>query len=382
MDLLNAPADLMRWLSPTTQSGLADYALFRLISGWIGSRVDDFGLALMGRMMGFVGGIGLGLVTLWILFQGYRVLTGQLRDPLMGLVVDGLKIVLVFAIATTMAFGNIRLNSFLTNDMDKAIHQLVTGKDNETTSHSIDKSLAIVQVAMTAIDGVQLIQPDPELLEEKRNAKFMATMGSAAPAIAAGTMLLLWKFVIALWVGLGPLFIFALAFPATKGMFIKWLQYGLGTLFSMAVLSFVANLLLDLTVRIATFMWLTKLVNIPGLSTEGITNQAMQQGSVGMIMTMLIVSVPPIAAHFFQGQVGSFLANSSFGRSGQGGSNGQSSAGYDRPAPRGLDAPQSQVEKVQTPNSTYTHMNNSANQSTPKHENRIKSPEEVRKDQP
>lgn len=379
MNLSNTRADSLDWLSFWSQSGLADYALFRLINGWIGARIDDFALALMGRSMYLIGGIGLGLVSLWILLQGYRVVSGA-REPVMGVVVQGLKFAFIFGIASTMAVGNIRLNTFLAVDMDKAIHELITGKEGETTANSIDKSLAIVQIATTAIDGVQLLEPDPELLEEKRNAKTWATVGSAAPAIAAGTMLLLWKFIIALWIGLGPIFIFALAFPPTKGMFTKWLQYGLGTLFSMAVLSFVANLLLELTVRIAVGVWLTKLVNIPGISTEGITSQAMQQGSVGMIMTALIIAVPPVAAHFFNGQIGNVLSASAFGKSGQA---GQPSTSLDRHTPRSSDPlPPQSGDEDRAPNGAYKHMKNPMDQSTPKHENRIKSAEEARKDKP
>ncbi|WP_408952110.1 type IV secretion system protein [Lysobacter sp. Hz 25] len=379
MDLLNGPMDLLSWLSPSSQSGLADYALFRLISGWITNRVEDFGLALMGRSMRFVGGVGLSLVTLWLLFQGYRILNGA-RESMMSTVLQGTRIALIFGISTTMAINNIPLNSFLTKDLDKAIHQLVTGNDNQSTASSIDKSLAVVQLAMTAINGVQLLEADPELLEEKRSAKAWATMGSAGPAIAAGCMLLLWTFAINLWIGLGPIFIFALAFPATKAMFTSWLKYGLGTLFSLAMLSFVANILLELTVRIASFMWLSKLVNIPGISTEGITDQAMQQGSIGMIFTVLIISVPPMAAHFFQTQVGSFVASSAFGRFGQAAAVGQASNTNDR-APVSPTNIQDPVKgNNQAPYSTYTHANRVTDQSTPKHENRIKSAGEVRKE--
>ena len=316
MDLFSASNALLDWLAPFAQTGLGDYAMFRLISGWISSRVDAFGLALMGRSMALVGSVGISCVIMWLLFQGYRILSGT-RESMMGLVMQGVRIGLTFGVATTMAMHNIPLNSFLTKDLDKTVHYLVTGKEDESTANSIDKSLAVVQLAMTAIDGVQLLDQDPELLEEKRTAKTWATIGSTAPAVAAGCMLLLLHFAINLWIGLGPLFIFALAFPATRGMFMTWLKQGIGILFTLAVLSFVANLLLDMTVRLATFMWLSKLVNIPGVSPEGISSQAMQQGSIGMIMTVLIVSVPPMAAYYFQGQVGSVLATSAFARGGQ-----------------------------------------------------------------
>ncbi|MEH6419374.1 type IV secretion system protein [Pseudomonas sp. CGJS7] len=379
MDLLNLPLDMLSWLSPSSQGGLADYALFRLISGWITTRVEDFGLALMGRSMSFVGGVGFSFALLWLVFQGYRILGGA-REPMMGTVLQGARMAVIFGIATTMAVNNISLNSFLTKDMDKAIHELVTGKKNQTTANSIDKSLAVVQLAITAIDGVQLLEADPELLEEKRSAKAWATMGSAGPAIAAGCMLLLWTFALNLWIGLGPIFIFALAFPATKSMFTSWLKYGIGTLFSLAVLSFVANLLLDLTVRIATFMWLAKLANIPGLSAEGITNQAMQQGSVGMIMTVLIISVPPMAAHFFQGQIGNFVSSSAFGRWGQGGGGGGGGPSQGPPPAVVNPVQDSSRGNNQTPQTTYSHMNRSVDQATPKHENRVKSADEVRKE--
>ncbi len=41
----------------------------------------------------------------------------------------------------------------------------------------------------------------------------------------------------ALFIGLGPLFIPCLLFDQTKDLFKRWLLYGIGTVFSMAVLA-------------------------------------------------------------------------------------------------------------------------------------------------
>lgn len=379
MDLLSAASNVLSWLSPSIDSGIADYAIFRIVSGWLTNRIGDFGLALMGRTMGFVGGVGLCLVTLWLLFQGYQVLSGKLREPLMGLVVNGLKIALCFGIATTMAVGGVKLHDFLTTDMDEAVHEIVTGKKGKTTADSIDENLAYLQIAMTAIDGIQVLDGNTELAEEKRTAKFWAGLGAAGPALAAGVMLLLMKFVIAMWVGFGPLFIFALAFDATKGMFHRWLQYGLGTLFSMAMLSFVSNLILDLMIRVSATMWLAKLVNIPGMSTEGISSQAMQQGGLGIVLTMLILSVPPVAAHFFQGQVGNFMHYSAFGGQGTPGAQGQPPGSQAAPInPSTPVAPHAGAKHG--PDSTYNQVNRVSGQPVGSHENRIKSADEIRKD--
>ncbi|MCQ2994330.1 type IV secretion system protein [Pseudomonas quasicaspiana] len=46
-------------------------------------------------------------------------------------------------------------------------------------------------------------------------------------------LLLLFKFTMAFLIGVGPIFILALMFDATKELFRKWLFYVSGTLFSM-----------------------------------------------------------------------------------------------------------------------------------------------------
>jgi type IV secretion system protein VirB6 len=47
--------------------------------------------------------------------------------------------------------------------------------------------------------------------------------------------------------------------------------------------------------------------------TDGMTSQAMQQGGMGLILTTLIVTTPPMAAAFFQGTLGQFSPYVAFG---------------------------------------------------------------------
>jgi type IV secretion system protein VirB6 len=46
------------------------------------------------------------------------------------------------------------------------------------------------------------------------------------------------------------------------------------------------------------------------------TSQAMQQGGMGLILTTLIITAPPMAAAFFQGTLGYFTPGSVFGGGG------------------------------------------------------------------
>ena len=41
--------------------------------------------------------------------------------------------------------------------------------------------------------------------------------------------------------------------------------------------------------------------------------QMTEQGGIGLILTMLIITVPPMAANFFQGTLGNFMHFSAFG---------------------------------------------------------------------
>lgn len=50
--------------------------------------------------------------------------------------------------------------------------------------------------------------------------------------------------------------------------------------------------------------------------TEGLSSTAIQQGGIGLLLSLLIVSVPPMAAMFFQGTLGSALTYSVFRNSG------------------------------------------------------------------
>ncbi|WP_338062230.1 hypothetical protein [Stenotrophomonas pictorum] len=67
----------------------------------------------------------------------------------------------------------------------------------------------------------------------------------------------------------------------------------------------------------------------------GLSSQAMQQGGMGLILTTLILTAPPMAAMFFQGTLGSFMAYSQIGGAAgaQPGPQGQPPGSYLHQAP-------------------------------------------------
>ena len=292
------------------------YVYYVLIYNWLNDKINSFGMSLMATFMTWASAIALVMVTLWIMIQGYRIITGQMHESLMAMVTNMTRVVVIVTVATTMGIFGTNLHQLFTTDLSTGINQMFTGS-NETAAQTIDNNLAWTQLALGAIDAVQVPSGDQATSDTKNHALLLAGFGTASAPMAAGAMLLLYNFALALFIGLGPLFILCLIFEQTKGLFQKWLMYGLGTLFSMAMLSFVSSLALQLTLRVAAALWSANAINnITGLGAEGLSTQALQQGGIGLLMTVLIISVPPMAAMFFQGTMGNFLTYSAFGVAG------------------------------------------------------------------
>ncbi|WP_349984399.1 type IV secretion system protein [Stenotrophomonas sp. WHRI 8082] len=296
------------------QSSIGDFVFFRLILDYLEKRISDFGVALLGNMMTWVGGIALTLMTLWVLVQGFRIVTGRSRESMMALVTDMARAALIVSIATSMAMFGTKVHDFLANDVKNEISQVVTDSDKKPEDQ-IDDALAWMQVAMSSIDAIN-VAGDPVLAGDKNRAMMLIALGTGGPAVTAGSMLLLYQIALALFIGLGPLFILCLLFDQTKALFQKWLFYGIGTMFSMAVLAAMVSIALDMVIRVAGAFWATALVDtflMNGSMSDGMTSQAMQQGGMGLILTTLILTAPPMAAFFFQGTLGNYAAYSQIG---------------------------------------------------------------------
>lgn len=325
---------------------IGDFVFFKLILDYLRERINDFGIEMMGRMMAWVGGIALILMTLWVLIQGYRIVTGQSRDSMMVLVTNMARAALIISVATSMAMFGSSVSDFLTKDVGGLITRVVTGKSG-TAEDQIDKSLAWMQVALSSIDAIKVLD-DGGLREEKTRAMWFIGIGTGGPAVTAGAMLLLYQVAIALFIGFGPLFILCLLFDQTKQFFQKWLFYGIGTMFSMAVLSAMVSIALDMVIRVSAAFWTSSLINsffLKDAMSDGMTSQAMQQGGMGLILTTLILTAPPMAAMFFQGTLGSFMAYSQIGGSAAAGPQGQ---------PPGSYTPQQSTNTTGAPNTPQT----------------------------
>lgn len=290
------------WLQLQIAAGLPDMAFFSQINDFLDDEIAEFSRNLLKRVAKLVGGVALTIVTWWIIYQGYRIVTGQSREPMMGLVANSLKAVLIVGVAVGAAAGAGSTYRALTDGLNVVIRKTVTGDEGEGSFADIDKALGIMQLALEVIDDVDSGN-DLQTDDRKSRAMWFAGVGLGGPAIMAAVALLLNKIAMALVVGLGPIFVLCLLFDQTKPLFSRWLHHCLGTLFSMAVLTVMVTLALDMVIAVGAAFWATGWM---AGGQESLTSMAMQQGGLGLVLSMLILSAPPMAAMFFQGVMGQF----------------------------------------------------------------------------
>lgn len=307
-------------LHPLAQSW-AESGYFALIYDFIHQEILDFRDEVLGRAAALVGGVALVLMSVWVFFQGLRIITGHSRESMMGLVVNSLRATLIVAAATTLGVSGSYVQNLLTEDVQSVVTELVTGEDDTSPKEQIDKNLLYMHLAMTSIDAVKIVDSDGgyELNEKKQQALLMAGVGTAGPAMTGAAMLLLYEVAMAMFIGFGPIFILCLLFDATKSLFQRWLLYGIGTLFSMAVLSAMVALATKVVVAVAGAFWTTAAAGtLLGMNfNEGFMGVALQQGGIGILLTVLLISTPPMAASFFSGTLGHFTPAAAWGAGGR-----------------------------------------------------------------
>lgn len=312
--LVDAGGGLLGKLLHPAAASIADLAYFTLIYEYLHHEIEAFGLNMSRSVTVTAGGIALILMTIWVFFQGLRFVTGQNRESFMAFLMNSLRALLIVSAAMTFATTNSAIFNFLTENVQGSITRAVTGEDDANPKDMIDKNLAYMQLGLSSIDALK-IEDDPNLWQEKNRDMWMIGVGTAGPAMVGGAMLLMYEVAWALFIGLGPIFILCLLFDVTKSLFQKWLLYGIGTMFSMAVLAAMIAIATKTVLAIAGAFWANALLGAIVMGdantfSNGMNSMALQQGGIGMLLTVLIITTPPMVANFFSGTLGSFSPSS------------------------------------------------------------------------
>ncbi len=129
---------------------LGSFLYYARIYQFMQDRIGEIGPAIMSRMMGFVGLVALVLMTVWILWHGFRIVTGQSRASMMDFIMQSARNTLIVATATTMTFVGTNLHHLLTDTLDRFAVEVIVGQDGKTSEQLIEQNLALMQLALSA----------------------------------------------------------------------------------------------------------------------------------------------------------------------------------------------------------------------------------------
>ena len=163
------------------------FVFFQTINDFLRTEIDIMQWKLLSSSATIIGFVAVSVLTVWIMFQGFRIVTGQSRQPMMVLVGDSLKATLVVFIATTAAYSSSSVYWTLSDGMSTTIAQYVTGETGSPFQH-IDNNLAGMEVAMGTIDAIDT-GGDQAAQDAKDRDRWFTGIGIAGPSVIAGSKL-------------------------------------------------------------------------------------------------------------------------------------------------------------------------------------------------
>lgn len=318
-------------------NGLTGLGFYSLVLDFISEEIAAFQEQLLARYATLFGVMALSILTIWIFLQGWRIVSGRSRDSMIALVGDSLRAMLIIGVATVWAGNSKGLYTTLTDGLQTAIYGSVTGEISKQKDlyDKMDENMLITTIALGTVNSITAGTEDGSnaVSGESILMGFMAVMGAGGPALAGGTMILLNKIAMALFTGFGPLFIICLLFEQTKPLFSKWLYYGVGTLFAGAVLYVMSTIAMNAMAAVSAAYWVSGLLQMS--PDGGLRQVTINTAGLGIILTALLVTAPPMAAMFFQGMLGQFSPYTSIGPGSQ---SSPSTAAHQASLARGMPA--------------------------------------------
>lgn len=220
------------------------------------------------------------LLTIWIAFLGYSLITGRSRIGLSALTPKMVTLVLVLTFATSWFV----FQQFFWNLAVLAPDQIATvlmGTDGSATTIFADK-LDVVMLSLMQASGGDAMANDtsifspPGLLWSGGTMLLLGTVGVLATC----------KIALAILMGLGPIFILTALFDGTRGLFVGWLKgvvlMALAPLF--AVLG--GSLMLELAIPV-----LSSLMGTPGKIDVRPAMAFFMIGAVHLALMFMILKV-------------------------------------------------------------------------------------------
>ena len=255
------------------------------------------------------------MVTIWLMFEGYRILNGQSREPLNMFLWRGAKMVVIITVASWIMNNPTGLRDWISEHIKNPIASVIVGGEYASPEAMVDSSLLLMHLIMGAFGSLQAATSNNN---DGALANFIMASGVAqgAPAVVAGALLLLNEIALSLAILTAPAFILCLLYDPTKQYFQGWLKFFLGSLLTMAVLSVMVTIGLKvMLVYAAKVLGEYGVSAMTANSTEsrpGIAQITIMQGGLGLMMSTLMITAPLLVGNLIGSSLGGFSGYNMF----------------------------------------------------------------------
>ena len=244
------------------------------------------------------------MVTVWLMFEGYRILNGQLNMFLW----RGAKMVVIITVASWIMNNPTGLRDWISEHIKNPIASVIVGGEYASPEAMVDSSLLLMHLIMGAFGSLQAATSNDN---GSAFSNFIMASGVAqgAPAVVAGALLLLNEIALSLAILTAPAFILCLLYDPTKQYFQGWLKFFLGSLLTMAVLSVMVTIGLKVML-----VYATKVLGEYGVGAavagsasqdrSGIAQITIMQGGLGLMMSTLMITAPLLVGNLIGSSLG------------------------------------------------------------------------------
>jgi type IV secretion system protein VirB6 len=248
-----------------------------------------------------VAALSTGIVTIWVLWQGFMVISGSSREPFAALLVKTGKLVFILALINLTLTRTNEITATVLSIQD-LITQAVVGTNGASVRTMIDINLAIAQTINQMIGS--LVGGGQAGVQANQLTNTAGLLGQSGPAMVTATLVMLAEISIAFALMLTPLFLLFLFFQTTSSLFWSWAKFLLGVFFSLAALALVSGVVLSITATYGSAVALAIFLNAGETGNIDISGSSMRLAALGALMSVLVMSVPPMIMQFFNAGVG------------------------------------------------------------------------------
>ena len=255
------------------------------------------------------------IMTVWVMVQGFTLISGTNRQPVLALAFKTGKMVFILSLVTLLATKSPVIADTVLN-VQGLITAAIVGEGNDVYQ-IIDFNLALAQVfnvLVNSLVGGQQVGANGNVL-----TSLSGMIGQSGPAMLVSVLAMMAEISITLAVMLSPLFIFFLLFQQTASMFWSWAKFLLGTMVSLAVLALLSGVLLKMTMFYGGSVLAAFYINgaLGDAGSIDMANSALRMSVMGVLSSMLVMLIPPLIMQFFNSGA-SFAAGAMAGAMGGG----------------------------------------------------------------